>query len=749
MFGTAESSPRAVFYYMASVAFAVTLLGTFGLDGQNSIGLWLTGTLVYGGATIAALGYHLRVNGFSSQAWSIPVSRLLGVAVALATAAIFSGIFWYVALGVSIIVLNAALPLRVLLEQWAAPLFRRGCIEDGIPDRERVRFRARLPLDIALVGLVLGTALWAKGDISGVSWTDGLLLVGLVLSSALSELLIGRLQTKLKARPDERAVAPELHALLLGVASLLFFVVGGLVTQSFVAVDLHQSNMWIAFVALPLVGAFGAFAPTLVKMDLLRTAAQSSVAILALAFNGAGYVMMMLVQFALALVSVTSLMDGDTIQWIWDAGTARTVEMTVAILVAIFLVDRFLADRREDARERGDQDTEINVPDIPATLEVTEGTDQASKTQRAYDVALEKVLDLSRPLSADDLIASLNGLEEARRDVGLDGFRNLSTDVIRRVASAVRQDEDEWNRALRINLGRFVRAQRTMLSEMSATPEQVSRMSTRIYASYLALHKQLLPPLRYTVLATRTRLRLSFINGADRMIRAIGQVSPAISKRLSAVSGQTGLERWAHRTGWVFENFLGYDALRNTGLETSWGFRFVIPGTGGLVANGGGWAMFYTGSLHNYQSMAVPMRINPGFTVATPFWVFTLNRPGIGMGPSLPWASAYVDSQRYKLLLGIDGVGYARVGEWEGRGPYGTVSGSLPFIPGIRITWNASIFSPGMNPIVKKATPLARNIRMQTMAMVVYFQVVKVLFIEKLTRRWGKKWSGRVARLLD
>ena len=110
------------------------------------------------------------------------------------------------------------------------------------------------------------------------------------------------------------------------------------------------------------------------------------------------------------------------------------------------------------------------------------------------------------------------------------------------------------------------------------------------------------------------------------------------------------------------------------------------------------------------------MLVNPGVTIATPFWIGTYNRPGIGMGPSLPLGNAYLDAQRYKLLLGADGVGYVRVGHWEGRGPYGTVSGSFPLFPGIRGTWNASLFSPGLEPVVHRSTPLARWIRAKSEA---------------------------------
>ncbi len=132
--------------------------------------------------------------------------------------------------------------------------------------------------------------------------------------------------------------------------------------------------------------------------------------------------------------------------------------------------------------------------------------------------------------------------------------------------------------------------------------------------------------------------------------------------------------------------------------------------------------------------MAVPARINPRATIASPFGVATYNRPGFGAGASLPFASTYLDAARYKLLFGFDGVGYVRIVDWEGRGPYFTISASIPVWLGTSITWNASIFSPGFDPLVRKSTPLARKVRVWTDR---YIDALKRPF-KALKSFWGK-----------
>mmetsp|Transcript_6900 Transcript_6900/g.10937 ORF Transcript_6900/g.10937 Transcript_6900/m.10937 type:complete len:389 (-) Transcript_6900:33-1199(-) len=165
--------------------------------------------------------------------------------------------------------------------------------------------------------------------------------------------------------------------------------------------------------------------------------------------------------------------------------------------------------------------------------------------------------------------------------------------------------------------------------------------------------------------------------------------------------------------GHVIDGFLSRDSLSKTGLETSWGVRFIVPGTVGFLGNAGPWVMFYTGQIRDYQTMAVPFRINPGATVATDVATFTWNRPGFGAGTATPLASGYVDSARSKLLAGRDGIAYIRVGEWEGRGAYFTVSAFIPLLPWMHITWNASVFSPGWMPLVRWSRPAVIWVRGQ------------------------------------
>jgi hypothetical protein len=85
----------------------------------------------------------------------------------------------------------------------------------------------------------------------------------------------------------------------------------------------------------------------------------------------------------------------------------------------------------------------------------------------------------------------------------------------------------------------------------------------------------------------------------------------------------------------MLRQFFSYDALLHTGIETSWSFHLIIPVTGGVGANFGTWAMFYSGNLRDYLAQAVPMRVNPGITFATTVLVWTVNRPSIEYGPSL------------------------------------------------------------------------------------------------------------------
>ena len=203
------------------------------------------------------------------------------------------------------------------------------------------------------------------------------------------------------------------------------------------------------------------------------------------------------------------------------------------------------------------------------------------------------------------------------------------------------------------------------------------------------------------------------VNIADAAIQPVGAVSEWVA------SGLKSSRRWytggklARGLGHVIEGFLSRESLARTGFETSWGVRFIVPGTVGFLGNAGPWVMLYSGQVRDYRSMAVPFRVNPGATVATDVATFTWNRPGFGAGTATPLASGYVDAARSKLLLGRDGIAYIRIGEWEGRGAYFTVSAFIPLLPWMHITWNASIFSPGWTPLVTWSRPAVTWVRGQ------------------------------------
>ena len=202
-------------------------------------------------------------------------------------------------------------------------------------------------------------------------------------------------------------------------------------------------------------------------------------------------------------------------------------------------------------------------------------------------------------------------------------------------------------------------------------------------------------------------------NGAHLAIQPIGWTAEQVAKPLMASNHWITGGRVSRVLGTTIHGFLSRSSLARTGFETSWGVRFIVPGTVGFFGNAGPWIMFYTGQIRDYQAMAVPFRVNPGATLATDIATFTINRPGFGAGTATPIASGYVDSARSKLLIGRDGVLYVRVGIWEGRGAYFTISAFIPLLPWMHITWNASIFSPGWEPLVRWSHPMTIWVRGQ------------------------------------
>ncbi|MGC3939869.1 hypothetical protein ACOTTU_18835 [Roseobacter sp. EG26] len=327
------------------------------------------------------------------------------------------------------------------------------------------------------------------------------------------------------------------------------------------------------------------------------------------------------------------------------------------------------------------------------------------------NVAMVSLMEAETRLLQLPTIQTLEAMAKTRSHLGLDGYRALPSKLVTKLPEVMAAGDDANGRALLEGLNRYAQARHVLMSDAALSPRDLRDRVWAMHEAHLAILRNSLPTARYAMVAPVLRTRVSLLIGLERGFEVVSRVSAPVARWLAAVTGDTGIERWAHRTAGILRQFFTHEALLYTGLETSWGFRVVIPGTGGIGANMGGWVMLYSGSLKNYLSDAVPMRINPGFTLATAVFVWTFNRPGIGFGPSVPWGNAYVDAHRYKLLIGFDGVGYVRTGEWRGRGPYSTVSGSLPLMPGIRITWNASVFSPGFVPLVRYSTPFAQRMQ--------------------------------------
>ncbi|MEP2981625.1 MAG: hypothetical protein ABJO86_19200 [Lentilitoribacter sp.] len=209
------------------------------------------------------------------------------------------------------------------------------------------------------------------------------------------------------------------------------------------------------------------------------------------------------------------------------------------------------------------------------------------------------------------------------------------------------------------------------------------------------------------------KVTIVLVNMTHALIQPIGWAAEQIARPMMASTHWITGGKVTRIIGQTIHGFLSRESLAKTGLETSWGTRFIVPGTVGFIGNAGPWVMLYTGQIRDYQAMSVPFRINPGATLATDVATLTINRPGFGAGSATPIASGYVDSARSKLLIGRDGVLYVRVGIWEGRGAYFTISAFIPLLPWMHITWNASLFSPGWEPLVRWSHPFTIWVRGQ------------------------------------
>ena len=350
-------------------------------------------------------------------------------------------------------------------------------------------------------------------------------------------------------------------------------------------------------------------------------------------------------------------------------------------------------------------------------MAVAQDSDWAARTHpEALETYHTNLQALGTATDAQSLETVLTALLSARHDVGHAGFALLPTGLLKAALQRLKTQPDSASGVR--NAVQAYSAARSVAQQHAAHTSEghtaLAVMEKRYREMVLVLHRgSLVLPWRMVAMAAR-RGALSIML---RLVLGVAAAANPLATQLRKMPGQTGIEVWTNALASILERFASKDALLRSGLETSVGFRFVIPGTGGLIANAGLWIMIYSGSLQGYLTRSNPMLLNPGFTLATPVWILTWNRPGLGMGPSLPFGNAYLDSQRYKLLLGADGVGYVRVGYWEGRGAYGTVSGSFPLMLGLRGTWNASLFSPGLEPVVARSTPLARWIRAKSVSL--------------------------------
>lgn len=671
-----------------------------GLDGRNALDLPTTLMLVYMGAAVAALvAAALRCH--RSKAAMVPSGTALGrIAASVPLVAFGAALFWYVALEVSILVATAALPIKVIVERFATGrLFGQGA-------QPKARQRARAALDVPLAMALLLTGVLASS--AGQSWShwDSLLVAALVAGGVVSEVVMLAVQQGANRNRAQKPLEADQQVLFTNLGlGLLFgaaFVVAPFGTA---AADLTMT--W-QMLALPLVGAAGVAVPGMLRLGLFKAGiAAPDLAMLALGFPGAAYIAKAVIAAGSAILGWITGLTLPPVAIVATSSGWSQVDLILSVIVAVFIVDRLAADQRGDGPRGGPGGTDRLVK-VPRSLTHRIDTGPNAAAGRTYLAAEAAYLAL--PVGAPDRLHQLEVLTDSLRPLGLAAYLGLPPALLKRLKrleAAGMMDAD-----LVAHLDGFVAARRYALSDAWSSKAALRDGLQRLHAAHVAIIKA--DPGATAAAVLWAQLTFRGLRGLERLSSLVGRWTAPASQRLLDVRGQTGLERWSHRLGRFISQFLTYEALLLTGVETSWGFRFVIPGTGGVGINAGGWVMFYSGSLMNYLTMSVPMRINPGATLATAVFVWTVNRPGVGAGPSMPWASAYVDAQRYKLLIGIDGVGYGRIGEWKGRGPYATISGSLPFVSGIRITWNASVFSPGFLPMVEASTPYAERLQDMT-----------------------------------
>jgi len=399
------------------------------------------------------------------------------------------------------------------------------------------------------------------------------------------------------------------------------------------------------------------------------------------------------------------------------------------------------------------------ISHYPLSIDSTAEPDDVPIEQREFDAALARFLVSD---NAGQAVRVGEELIALRKKLHVNRFRSTPVRQLKPIVAALRDADDGRVATVLGHYQSLLQAQAGIMQHRGLSPAETRESTKTVFDARNALRRICHGRVTAGLMRARSDSALALLNGVDRVYEAIGSAScsKAVELRRRIDSDQPrrltlrtlawllerlpeqgllqGLLRdtragtWAasratslrgkldSRPGfwglraraWVLENFLSYDALRHSGVETSWGFRITPPGDPlGLAFNTGPWVMFYSGSLHNYQSGAVPYRINPGATVAFPNYVFTINRPGLGSGPATPAASAYVDSSRYKLMVGRDGWIYVRVGDWESRGPYFTFSANIPLNTNLKISYNFSLFSPGFGPMANALYPYAKRVQ--------------------------------------
>lgn len=337
-------------------------------------------------------------------------------------------------------------------------------------------------------------------------------------------------------------------------------------------------------------------------------------------------------------------------------------------------------------------------------------------TRATYAEKFEAAMHIAENFDADarpSLITVLEGALDARKRLGLYGFDLFPARRLRQVLTWSRRAVPHRVSAVGKLLRQRQAAQQVLLQgQMSDSNRVETARVLRRLDSEIALI--VASRVENGVIRVNNRAMVTLTKVLASAVGPVGLGFEWLSERMKRANGILQGGKLVRGMGWVIGAFLSRESLYRTGFETSWGFRAIIPGTEGFLGNVGPWVMFYSGSLRDYTSMAVPFRVNPGFTIATDIGTITQNRPGFGAGTATPLVSGYVDKARSKFLLGRDGVIYIRVGEWEGRGPYFTISAFIPLTSVIRITWNFSIFNPGWAPLVEWSKPLTLWVRAQS-----------------------------------